>query len=164
MRKIKREDEGVSPVIATILMVAITVVLAATLYMMLPKSQDTETTEAMSGRVNEVSDGWIIQIDAGSVTWGSDKPMMYNTSSGASYSLSAGTDASSFTGQSLNIDTNSADEVELTFNDNNNNQKIDGGDSFKITYLDGTADFSQDYIQDHYEFRISGTNLAVPLA
>ncbi|MFW6196036.1 MAG: archaellin/type IV pilin N-terminal domain-containing protein [Thermoplasmatota archaeon] len=36
MKNIKRKEEGVSPVIATILMVAITVVLAATLYMMLP--------------------------------------------------------------------------------------------------------------------------------
>lgn len=34
MRRLKRREEGVSPVIATILMVAITVVLAATLYMM----------------------------------------------------------------------------------------------------------------------------------
>ncbi len=34
MKELKRNEEGVSPVIATILMVAITVVLAATLYMM----------------------------------------------------------------------------------------------------------------------------------
>ncbi len=34
MKELKRDEEGVSPVIATILMVAITVVLAATLYMM----------------------------------------------------------------------------------------------------------------------------------
>ncbi len=34
MKRLKRNEEGVSPVIATILMVAITVVLAATLYMM----------------------------------------------------------------------------------------------------------------------------------
>ncbi|MGM0406170.1 MAG: archaellin/type IV pilin N-terminal domain-containing protein, partial [Thermoplasmatota archaeon] len=35
-RNILKNEEAVSPVIATILMVAITVVLAATLYMMLP--------------------------------------------------------------------------------------------------------------------------------
>ncbi len=34
MKRLNREEEAVSPVIATILMVAITVVLAATLYMM----------------------------------------------------------------------------------------------------------------------------------
>jgi len=34
MKKLNRKEEAVSPVIATILMVAITVVLAATLYMM----------------------------------------------------------------------------------------------------------------------------------
>ncbi len=35
---VRKKEEGVSPVIATILMVAITVVLAATLYLMLPKT------------------------------------------------------------------------------------------------------------------------------
>ncbi|MFP4001858.1 MAG: archaellin/type IV pilin N-terminal domain-containing protein, partial [Thermoplasmata archaeon] len=34
MKRLNRNEEAVSPVIATILMVAITVVLAATLYMM----------------------------------------------------------------------------------------------------------------------------------
>ncbi len=43
MRRLKRNEEGVSPVIATILMVAITVVLAATLWMML----DTGDTSNM---------------------------------------------------------------------------------------------------------------------
>ncbi len=172
MRKIKREDEGVSPVIATILMVAITVVLAATLYMMLPKSQDTETTEAMSGRVNEVSDGWVIQIDAGSVAWESDKPMMYNTNTGASHNPSAGTTISAFnsansdSGTALNIDNSGTDDdVYLIFNDNNGNGDIDGGDSFKITYQgSGTSSMDKNTIADQYEFRVSGTNLAVPLS
>ncbi|MFO7793145.1 MAG: archaellin/type IV pilin N-terminal domain-containing protein [Thermoplasmata archaeon] len=41
-RDVLKNDKAVSPVIATILMVAITVVLAATLYMMLPRSEDQE--------------------------------------------------------------------------------------------------------------------------
>ena len=45
-RNILKDDEAVSPVIATILMVAITVVLAATLYMMLPRGGDTSTPVA----------------------------------------------------------------------------------------------------------------------
>ena len=40
-RNVLKNKEAVSPVIATILMVAITVVLAATLYMMLPDAEDT---------------------------------------------------------------------------------------------------------------------------
>ncbi len=42
-RNVLENDEAVSPVIATILMVAITVVLAATLYMMLPGADDAGT-------------------------------------------------------------------------------------------------------------------------
>ncbi len=42
-RNIFRDESAVSPVIATILMVAITVVLAATLYMMLPSAEDAGT-------------------------------------------------------------------------------------------------------------------------
>ncbi len=42
MRRLKRNEEGVSPVIATILMVAITVVLAATLWMMLDVDDGAE--------------------------------------------------------------------------------------------------------------------------
>ncbi len=41
-RNVLKDERAVSPVIATILMVAITVVLAATLYMMLPNAEDQE--------------------------------------------------------------------------------------------------------------------------
>ena len=47
-RNILKNEEAVSPVIATILMVAITVVLAATLYMMLPGAEDAGTPVAGS--------------------------------------------------------------------------------------------------------------------
>ncbi|MFO7992154.1 MAG: archaellin/type IV pilin N-terminal domain-containing protein [Thermoplasmata archaeon] len=50
-RKHKRPFDsvyGVSPVIATILLVAMTVVLAATLYMMLPKGSETPEQQAAS--------------------------------------------------------------------------------------------------------------------
>ena len=44
MKKIYRKEEGVSPVIATILMVAITVVLAATVYIMVAGLGGTSST------------------------------------------------------------------------------------------------------------------------
>ena len=44
MKKIYRKEEGVSPVIATILMVAITVVLAATVYIMVAGLGGTTST------------------------------------------------------------------------------------------------------------------------
>ncbi|MFW6141647.1 MAG: archaellin/type IV pilin N-terminal domain-containing protein [Candidatus Saliniplasma sp.] len=49
-RNVLENDEAVSPVIATILMVAITVVLAATLYMMLPSAEDSGTP--VSGNIS----------------------------------------------------------------------------------------------------------------
>ena len=49
-RNVLKNEEAVSPVIATILMVAITVVLAATLYMMLPDAE--ETRNPVSGTIS----------------------------------------------------------------------------------------------------------------
>lgn len=54
-RQIWKKQEAVSPVIATILMVAITVVLAATLYMMLPGGDETGTL--LSGSISTRSAG-----------------------------------------------------------------------------------------------------------
>ena len=62
MRRLKRNEEGVSPVIATILMVAITVVLAATLWMMLDTDEDATrdfygTSEIID---RSTSDGYVV--------------------------------------------------------------------------------------------------------
>ncbi len=51
------DDEAVSPVIATILMVAITVVLAATLYMMLPDTPEHDTITGTFGDTEELDGG-----------------------------------------------------------------------------------------------------------
>ncbi len=57
MKRRVLKNEAVSPVIATILMVAITVVLAATLYMMLPKGGDSGTQQSGSfGGTDKVQD------------------------------------------------------------------------------------------------------------
>ena len=56
MKRLNRDEEAVSPVIATILMVAITVVLAATLYMMVGDiggEGDTDLVLSVSGEVDE---------------------------------------------------------------------------------------------------------------
>ncbi len=146
-RRVLNDDEAVSPVIATILMVAITVVLAATLYMMLPKGTDTGTTTAMSGRVDKVSDGWLIQIDGGSVDFDGTDFRLYNTTSGASVSGTA-SETGDFT-----VDGTT---YGYTFNDNDANDKVNGGDSIKI--VDANFD-----LEDDYEFRIADTNLALTL-
>jgi len=64
----KKEDEkGVSPVIAVILMVAITVVLAGVLWAMLQGLGDTKTpNERLTAIVSEKSFGWQVTISSGS--------------------------------------------------------------------------------------------------
>ena len=49
---IRKDNKGVSPVIATILMVAITVVLAAVLYLMVSSFTESDTTETVSGTIS----------------------------------------------------------------------------------------------------------------
>jgi len=51
MKKAWKKDEGVSPVIATILMVAITVVLAAVLYVMVVGLVDTDDNKPIAGAI-----------------------------------------------------------------------------------------------------------------
>jgi len=157
MRNIKRKEEGVSPVIATILMVAITVVLAATLYMMLPSGSDTDTTEALSGRVRDASDGWIVEIDSGSVSYGAGKVIMYNKSSGASFSDS-GNDYESTDENVLTLSDDN--ELKIIFNDNDDNDDINGGDTFKLEFNPNDSNtMSQTYFEDNFQFRVEGTNL-----
>jgi len=52
MKRLNRKEEAVSPVIATILMVAITVVLAATLYMMVGGFGEDGTGTPVSGSLS----------------------------------------------------------------------------------------------------------------
>ena len=151
MKNIKRKEEGVSPVIATILMVAITVVLAATLYMMLPSGNETDTTEAMSGRVTEVDDGYIIEIDSGSVNWANDKPRVYNTDTGVSTTGSSWNEGTDRRFGNFSI---GGSDVPVIFNDNDGNDNINGGDTFKLTTSTN---------MDNYQFRIKDTSLQVNL-
>ena len=63
MKKIYRKEEGVSPVIATILMVAITVVLAATVYIMVSGYMGGTTAKQapkLNGSITVSKDGtWV---------------------------------------------------------------------------------------------------------
>ena len=63
MKKIYRKEEGVSPVIATILMVAITVVLAATVYIMVAGMGSGGTNKMVANltykNTSNVPKGWL---------------------------------------------------------------------------------------------------------
>jgi len=53
---IRKDDKGVSPVIATILMVAITVVLAAVLYLMVSNFTDSDQGGVVTGSISTEKD------------------------------------------------------------------------------------------------------------
>lgn len=72
-RKFVDADEAVSPVIAVILMVAITVVLAATVFVLVSDigSQTQTTQPAVSWTMDEVADRWEIAQAPNQVAWAS---------------------------------------------------------------------------------------------
>ncbi|MDG6220904.1 MAG: type IV pilin N-terminal domain-containing protein [Candidatus Thermoplasmatota archaeon] len=128
------KKEAVSPVIAVILMVAITVVLAAVLFVMVQNIGvgDTDLT-AMSMTKAEQADGWLITVAKGEVT----------ITASVSYYL--------LTPQGVR-DTNG----NISFNDNNDDEKINAGDTFYVWNegLDGV-----DYNYKGYTFVIdTGTD------
>lgn len=69
MRRLNRNEEGVSPIIATILMVAITVVLAATLWMMVGDFGSDSTQEQLGVSMQEHdSEGNVVTLKIGMTT------------------------------------------------------------------------------------------------
>ncbi len=64
LRKCKYEEKGVSPVIGVILMVAITVVLAASLYLMLPKAnQEMNSTPPIMFNAHKLEgNNWTLDV------------------------------------------------------------------------------------------------------
>ena len=158
-RRILTEETAVSPVIATILMVAITVVLAATLYMMLPEAGDQDGLAAMDGSKTRVGgDRWIISITAGNVPFNNGEDFrLYDTGTGASYGPENDIDTSE--PADLN-NTNSVisiggEDYPIWFNDNSNDGRVRGGDTIVIYDPGRNA--------EGLEFRISGTSLRVTL-
>ncbi|MBS3816945.1 MAG: type IV pilin [Candidatus Thermoplasmatota archaeon] len=152
MRRLNRNEEGVSPVIATILMVAITVVLAATLYMMLPSGSETDSTEALSGSIDSRSDGWLVEVNGGSVDWNADNIQLYNTDTGTASTTGSNPSA----GDNFTITADGTD-VWVVWNDNDGDGTINGGDSFRLTTS------NPDAISNDWEFRVANTNLQLEL-
>jgi flagellin-like protein len=131
---IHRDEEGVSPVIATILMVAITVVLAAVLYIMVMGFGDPGdvapigkwgSPEAISS--TEVHVPWA-KISS------ETKPMQLgivlelNSTSEGTYSFTSNEDG-------VLIVSNGDDVGTLTYSDLMNNGKVNTGDAMKMTDL-----------------------------
>ena len=118
---LKEKKEAVSPVIAVILMVAITVVLAAVLFVMVRQYTEDQPggLETLSGHVVETTAGWRVEIDGGSIEY---------TSSVTIYVKDAAT--GSIVAGYTNADVGPGENI--THNDLQNTGYINGGDNFVI--------------------------------
>ena len=127
MNRIRKDNKGVSPVIATILMVAITVVLAGVLVVYLQTlpsgSGDVETN--LGVRAEKASGGgWILSIITGSKNSVDVSVQVLNPATGAN--RFANTPLAVAPGP---VDVNDAN---VQFIDNNANDKVDAGDTIVL--------------------------------
>lgn len=133
MRHIRKKEEGVSPVIAVILMVAITVVLAAVLYVMVSGMMTTTSTTPTGA----------LDFTESTQTTGQYTGSFVSLSKSVKMSDAQVTITDDSLGASDSINDLSADNnatvtggITLQYTDNNNNKKIDGGDTIRVSNAD----------------------------
>lgn len=125
--KLRRTKGAVSPVVAEVLMVSITIVLVGALaYYLMGLQQTGETFEPTLGtRLTRGSGQWILEIVSGKSAAVSTRIQVVNPTTGAS-TFSSGVQESS---------------PYFRFNDNNENLYVDGGDTI---LLNETAGFVEE--------------------
>jgi flagellin-like protein len=129
--KRKWAEEGVSPVIATILMVAITVVLAAALYaMIMIKPPDIQRVVGLLSAKKESAKEWAIEV--AEVSPNGDaiamyKVMVYNGSAKAVPSTVLGTSLPAY-------DAGGGRALQVAFSDLSDDGRFGRGDSFVFTF------------------------------
>jgi len=179
MKRLNRKEEAVSPVIATILMVAITVVLAATLYMMVGGFGENgdDITEPMSGSIEQRDDGWLASITSGSRDWAEDRVILFDTDAGVAIDANevdtnydefedpyGSTEGALFNFTHEELDFLNGAELTIRWNDNDDSGSFNSGDTFRIRWeSDNDNDFDRDDF-DGYQLRIRGTTLELNLS
>lgn len=139
--KIRRDEEAVSPVIATILMVAITVVLAAVLYIMVTgMTSGPSTLDSVGGTLNSVSNGWTFTCTSGT----KDFP------ESSTYVQVVSETGALVTNRTLISAMDGSESANVTWYDNNADGKLNAGDSL---FIDGGA--TGETVQSDDIFRIS---------
>ncbi|MDH7508720.1 MAG: type IV pilin N-terminal domain-containing protein [Methanomassiliicoccales archaeon] len=152
--KIRRDSEAVSPVIATILMVAITVVLASVLYVMVMGfgGPTTQTPTGSFSSVEKVSTTEKVRfgVITPETTWTEIKIVVENVTAGQSDTWTFPTSGTSLTPPaSQNIDWISG----ISYADLAGDGKISSGDYLTIT-------FSSQGGSAPYEFKVSMVYIA----
>lgn len=141
MRKVykNRNEEAVSPVIATILMVAITVVLAAVLYVMVMgmSGDDVDVTPTATWESSEKVDADSAKLVYG--TFGTDTTpkdimIIITDPDGVVYNLEIDADLAA---ASTDMDVTPADFTAVYVDNNFEGNTIGGGDYILISGLDG---------------------------
>ena len=157
---IRKDEEGVSPVIATILMVAITVVLAAVLYIMVIGLAPTGSVIPTGtwGAKTPVSNT-AYDIDFGKVN-PEPKPLdlelilIRNGTDEGKYSFASNNDGALIrTGEDVGT---------LTYADLADNQKVNIGDQLKMTGLSPRSDYTLKMIWSSTGDQITSTSFTTP--
>lgn len=165
--RIRKDSEAVSPVIATILMVAITVVLAAVLYVMVLGFGGTSTqTPAATYQKNTITNGQkitIVSITKTDVPWDDVKIQVSDGTNIAAWSptkaLQSTTTANNYSVQTLGTLT-----VCVVLTDVSGNGYVSGTDYFTVfTYGGATGFASGTQYSAVLLYEISGERIGQPL-
>ena len=140
---IRKDAEGVSPVIATILMVAITVVLAAVLYVMVLGFGSTSTTTPTATYSKTTISGGqqinIVSITKTDVLWSEVTVQLTDGTNFAEWEPSTGLD----TGEAVTVDlqTDELGSVTLSLNvsDVSGNGYVSGSDYVRVIVTGGDS-------------------------
>ncbi len=138
---IRRDDSGVSPVIATILMVAITVVLAAVLYVMVTGliggGGTVKPVVTFTGASAQPDGSWKWTV--------ADIDRSQSLASFEALLLANGTTAISSTSLET-CETGCGSGLVLTFTDLTGNDNFNGGDFFVLTGTNPDTDYTMNLI------------------
>ena len=139
MKILYKKEKGVSPVIATILMVAITVVLASAVYIMVSGYMGGAPSKpvAMSFSVTSTSTGSIFEVASGNISVTASTPLIItvtNSSGTWSYSL---TGLSGVSNNAFTAPSGAKYQVFITVTSVTGNTYLSAGDT--ITLSSGTT-------------------------
>jgi len=139
---IRKDEDGVSPVIATILMVAITVVLAAVLYIMVIGLTPTTGTQTPQGQFStiDVQSNTTAEAIFAKLT---NDPAVTKLKVVLEIGLTSGTYSfgSAETGTIANLDDGS-DLGTITYRDFVDNEKVNSGDKLLMSDLTTSSDYT----------------------
>ncbi len=155
---IRRNEKAVSPVIATILMVAITVVLAAVLYVMVSGLIGTSTTGAPTADMiaSSTPDGYELELAAPSRSEGL-----------SAYKVSVLKDGTPWTNMpmvvsiGMEVKNQNGDEW-LNFTDLTGDDKLTGGDFFTLEDLTSGSKYEVSLLWAANDNKITSEEMNVP--